>query len=503
MRYSVLGSFALIFGVTTANAAWHEASSDHFVIYSEQDEALVRRFSQRLEHFHAAMAHVHARKQAKPGPSNRVTIFVVPSTTRVGKVTGLRRVAGVYRARAGSSVAVIPEVRGGATSRLTGETVLYHEYAHHFMHGLTTRALPRWFTEGFAEFFAGVRFNDDGSVTLGAPANHRALELIYATKVPMRTLLDFDGGYRKDKVGFDQFYVQSWMLFHYLQMGQERAGQLVKYQRQMASGSSALEAAQSVFGDFGELERSTVMYAKRRTLSAMVVPATALEIGPIVVRELRPGEAAMMPTVIESHWGVSREEALSLLPQARKVAGQHARDPAVLAALAEAEVDAGNDDAAIAAADAALAIDPQQLKALIWKGYALANKIESGALPKESWADVRAQFIKANAIENDHPVPLIEFYLSYTRQGEQPTKNSVEGLEWAMALAPFDQSLRWLVAQQMVRDSRLEDAARTLGPLAYSPHPSEQTEAALKLLAEVEGKLKAGVQPAQPAVQAQ
>lgn len=245
------------------------------------------------------------------------------------------------------------------------------------------------------------------------------------------------------------------------------------------------------------------MYAKRRTLSAMVVPATALEIGPIVVRELRPGEAAMMPTVIESHWGVSREEALSLLPQARKVAGQHARDPAVLAALAEAEVDAGNDDAAIAAADAALAIDPQQLKALIWKGYALANKIESGALPKESWADVRAQFIKANAIENDHPVPLIEFYLSYTRQGEQPTKNSVEGLEWAMALAPFDQSLRWLVAQQMVRDSRLEDAARTLGPLAYSPHPSEQTEAALKLLAEVEGKLKAGVQPAQPAVQAQ
>jgi len=497
MRYWVLGVLALASGAATAaNGTWYEASSDHFVVYSEQDEALVRRFSERLERFHAAMAYVYAKKQAKPGPSNRVTIFVVPSTTKVGRVTGRRRVAGVYRARAGSSVAVVAEVHSGSTSTLTGEFVLYHEYAHHFMYGLTPRALPRWFTEGFAEFFAGVRFNDDDSITLGAPANHLALDLIYAPKVPIRTLLDFDGGYRKDKVGYDQFYAQSWMLFHYLQMGEERAGQLAKYQRQLASGSSALEAAQSVFGDLGKLERDTVTYAKRRTLSAMVVPAQALDIGPVVVRELRPGEAAMMPTMIESNWGVSREEALSLLPQARKVAERHAKDPAVLSALAEAEVDAGNNDAAIAAADAALALDSQQLKALIWKGHALVKKIESGALPKEAWADVREQFIKANAIENDHPVPLMEFYLSYVKQGQTPTKNSVEGLEWAMALAPFDQDLRWLVAQQMVRDSRLEEAVQTLGPLAYNPHPSEQTEAALKLLTEVQGKLKASAEPA-------
>ena len=97
MRYWVLGVLALASGAATAaNARWYEASSDHFVVYSEQDEALVRRFSERLERFHAAMAYVYAKKQAKPGPSNRVTIFVVPSTTRVGRVTGRRRVAGVY-----------------------------------------------------------------------------------------------------------------------------------------------------------------------------------------------------------------------------------------------------------------------------------------------------------------------------------------------------------------------------------------------------------------------
>lgn len=175
----------------------------------------------------------------------------------------------------------------------------------------------------------------------------------------------------------------------------------------------------------------------------------------------------------------------------------------MLAALAEAEFDAGNDDAAIAAADRTLVIDPKQITAHIQKGYALARKVESGALPKEAWQDVRAQFIKANAVENDHPVPLVQFYLSYIKQGEQPTKNPIAGLEWAMELAPFDHSLRWLVAQQMVTDERFKDAVQTLGPLAYSPHPGEQTEAALKLLAEVEAKMKPGKESAPPSLQAE
>jgi cytochrome c-type biogenesis protein CcmH/NrfG len=229
---------------------------------------------------------------------------------------------------------------------------------------------------------------------------------------------------------------------------------------------------------------------KRRRLSALLVPGTALDTGPIIVRVLRPGEAEMMPTMMESRVGVDHDEAVALVPEARRVAALYPQDPAVLSALAEAEFDAGNDDAAIAAADAAIAIDPKQINSQIQKGYALAHKVESGALPKEAWKDVRAQFIKANAVENDHPIPLVEFYLTYVKQGEPPTKNSIAGLEWAMQLAPFDSSVRWLAARQMVDDERYAEAVRTLGPLAYSPHPGEHTEAALKLLQDVESKLE-------------
>jgi len=221
------------------------------------------------------------------------------------------------------------------------------------------------------------------------------------------------------------------------------------------------------------------------------------------VRELRKGEAEMLPIRIESKVGVSREEALELVPDARAVAARYPDDPAVLSALAEAEFDAGNDDAAIAAADRAVAIDPKQINAHIQKGYALAHKVESGALPKESWRDVRAQFIKANGVEHDHPIPLVQFYLTYRKEGERPSQNAIEGLEWAMQLAPFDGSLRWLVAQQMVSDERYQQAAQTLVPLAYSPHPGEHTDKARKLLQDVQARLESKPEPSADSGKAQ
>ncbi|HEY6643329.1 hypothetical protein [Povalibacter sp.] len=506
MRYIALGCASLFLWVATAKAEWLEVSGDHFVIYSDQSEKVVTRFAERLERFHGAMAHLFVKSQNKPGPSNRVTVFVVSSSAKVRKVTGTqnRFVSGIYIPRAGSSVAVIPRIGGASTYELSGETILYHEYAHHFMiAGLTDRTYPRWFTEGFAEFFAGVRFKDDGSVLLGAPATHRFAELVYAPEVPILRFLDFDGGASEKKFTYDSFYGQSWLLFHYLQMGSGRKGQLSEYQRLLATGRSALQAAEGAFGDFTQLEKDMDAYMRQRRINVINIDGAGLTIAPITVRKLRPGEAAMMPIMIESKVGVSREEALGLVPDARKVAALHRDDPAVLSALAEAEFDAGNDDAAIAAADAALAIDPKNINAHLQKGYALANKVESGVLPKESWKDVRGQFIKANAAENDHPVPLVRFYLSYLNQGERPTENAIDGLEWAMQLAPFDASLRWLVAQQMISDERYQDAIQVLGPLAYSPHPGEYTDVARELLKKVEAELDEGqrASPVSPAVE--
>src|SRR5262245_17044370 len=250
MRHIALGVLSLLLIAVTANADWLEASSDHFVIYADQKENALQDFAERLERFDAAMAQVFAKTQKTPGPSNRVTVFVVPSAAKVRKVLGTkdRFLAGMYLPRAGASVAVIPRLRGAASEQMSGETILYHEYAHHFMATLTTRAYPRWFTEGFAEFFANAQFSDDGSVLLGAAANYRAPELLDAPRVPMEKFLSFDGGASDTRSAYTSFYGQSWLLFHYLLMAPEREGQWANYQRLLASGGSAIEAAEGAFG---------------------------------------------------------------------------------------------------------------------------------------------------------------------------------------------------------------------------------------------------------------
>jgi tetratricopeptide (TPR) repeat protein len=493
MRRFATGSLLLLLFSATANAAWLEAGSDHFVIYGDQNEKAIQGFAERLELFHAAMAHLFGRQEKPPSPSNRVTIFVVPSQGKVREVVAAdnRYLAGIYLPRAGAAIAVVPKLKSTSSSyEISGETVLLHEYAHHFMSGLTARTYPRWFVEGFAEFFAGAKFRPDGSIGLGAPPMHRAAELALAREVPIRKLLSFDGGAGDAKSRYDSFYGQSWVLFHYLQFAPERVGQLEKYQQLLATGDTALEAAEGAFGDLDRLEKDMDDYAGRKRLNILVIDRKHLDTGAITVRPLRPGEAEVMPVVMRSKVGVTPEQALKLVPEARRVATKYPDDPAVLAALSEAEFDAGFNDAAIAAADRALAIDPNRINAHIQKGYALFARAQSDGMPPESWKEARLQFVKANKVEHDHPIPLVRFYLSYLEQGEPPTRNAVSGLEWAMQLAPFDPLLRWMVVQQMVRDERLEEAAQTIAPLAYSPHPGEHTDQARQLLRDIEARIE-------------
>lgn len=499
MQRRLLAFVALLSIAGSADAEWLEASSDHFVIYGNLGEKSIREFAERLERFHAGMSVILRRPQAKPSPSNRVSIYVVGSEAKVRQVVGTdnRYMAGVYLPRAGASIAIVPKLKGsGSQYDLSGETVLYHEYAHHFMWNLTARSFPRWFSEGFAEYFAGVKFKSDGSVVFGAPATHRAAELYFSRDVPIRTLLEFDGGASEKRKGYDSFYGQSWVLFHYLRTAPERAGQLEKYQQLLGTGDTALQAAEGAFGDLDQLDKDMLAYLERRKVTTIVVNSTALGTGAVAVRALRPGEAEMMPVVLQSKAGVTHDEAVAGLPEARRIAAEHPSDPAVLAALAEAEFDAGNDDEAIVAADRAIALDPAQVNAYVQKGYALSRKVSHSQQPGASWKDVRSWWVKANKVEHDHPIPLVQYYLAFLDSGERPSATAVEGLKWAMQLAPFDLQVRWLVANQMILDDRYEDAATVLAPLAYSPHPGEHTDRARRLLQEVEAKAQGGAIPA-------
>ena len=476
-----------------AHAAWHEVSSDHFVVYADSSEANLRRFSEQLERYHSAMAYLTQLNDAVPSPSNRVTIYVVGSEGEVRKLMGgkNRNVAGFYRPRAGGSLAVIPSVSSKNSGDLVNFSmaILLHEYAHHFLITNSSFAVPRWAAEGAAEFFAAASFGADGSVRLGRPSDHRAAELAFAKDVTATDLLDPELYEKRRGKGqpYDAFYGKAWLLYHYLSFEPARKGQLRAYYDALSKGQPLREAGAAVFGDFKQLEKELDAYAQRPKLFAYTLKPALLSTGKITLRPLRPGEVAILPVRQRSRVGVSKETAPAVLKDARAVAAKFGSDPAVQAALAEAEFDAGNDREAIAAADAAILIDPGQANAYIQKGYALLRRAADSGDAKAFQA-ARAPFLALNKLENDHPLPLLYFYLTYARQGQKPPANAVLGLERASQLAPFDFGLRMTVAMQQVRDGLHDAALANLTPVALNPHGGGLAEFARKTIERIKSE---------------
>lgn len=475
---------------TGAWAKWHEASSEHFVVYADDSAADIQRFAEQLERYHKAMDYVIAGDYPKPSPSNRVTVYVVRDEAEVRRLAGKdssRWLSGFYVPRAGGSISIIPKVNAARGDTNEKMLTLLHEYAHHFILGSLPTGLPRWLSEGAAEFYASAKFETDGSVSIGLPAYHRGYELYNARDVTVRDLLDPDS-YEKRKRDniYDAFYGKSWLLYHYLTFEPTRKGQLLTYQRKLIEGMSLVEAGRQAFGDFDMLEKELDRYLSKR-LSAYKLKAEYVAPGAVAVRALRDGEAAIMPVRIRSKRGVNRETAQPVLVDARAVAARYPSDPSVLAALAEAEYDAGHDKEAIAAADKAIAGDPKEVNAYVQKGFALFRIAENADDKAVAYREARKPFVALNKLENDHPLPLIYYYRSYAEQGKPP-ELAVRGLEQAVGLAPFDMGLRFQLARQYIRDQKLKEARLMLQPVAYNPHGGGLTKLAQALI----GKIDAG-----------
>ncbi len=499
-------ALAPILALTLAHpalAAWHEASSDNFVIYADDKPANLQRYAENLERYHAAMALLLGRTIDKPSPSSRVVIYAVGSQRDVRALLNgrSRRVAGFYIPRAGASRAFVQDLAnendGDYPSFST--VVLLHEYAHHFLMSASNFAMPRWLNEGAAEFFAATSFRKDGSVMMGRAAQHRVRELVYGDTLTVRSLLAADARGDTAQGGPNSFYGYSWLLYHYLTFRQERAGQLDNYQRALMAGKSSLEAGETAFGDLDKLNSEVRAYLRSGKTMTFVIPPDRIRIGPVTVRALPEGEAAMMDVTIRSQRGVNAEQAAELVIEARTIAARYPDDPGALTALAEAEYDAGHDDAAIAAADQALARDPTRVNAYVQKGFALFRQATKAENRAAAYARAMQPFEALNALENDHPLPLIYYYRSFTRRGARPPENAKAALERAAQLAPFDTGLKLNAALMLLGEGKIALARTLLQPVAVNPHGGRMAINAQQLIEKLaavpEGTVIAG--PAQ------
>jgi len=474
----------LVLSATTlAHASWHEASSKHFVIYADDKPERLREFAIKLEKFDQAVRSARSMQDHSPGQGNRLTVFVVASISEVQKISQMndRDLAGFYTGRATGSIAFVPRKAGdGSKWSLDPENIFFHEYAHHLMMQELSRPYPEWLVEGFAEFMSTAIFERDGSVGLGAPALHRAYSLLEGAQIPIAALLA--GNYGKlDSEGRASLYARGWLLAHYLTFEPKRGGQLETYLDGIAKGDEPLKAAETAFGDLRQLERDVDSYLKRRKMSYLSVPAAKAQPGRIDIRPLSEGAAAIIPLRMRSKRGVDKDSSAPLAEQIRSVGRKYPDDAMVQVTLAEAEYDAGNLDAALAAADRALKADPKSTEAMIYKGRVMMAKGEKSGEDVD-WKEARRWFLAANKLDTEDPEPLMLYYQTFVWQGERPTANALSALHYASRLAPQDGGLRMTSAIAYLNERKLDEARLEIAPIAYDPHGGEFAAAARRML---------------------
>jgi tetratricopeptide (TPR) repeat protein len=464
---------AAAFAAAPAQAAWMEASSPHFLIYADMSEAQLRTYAERLEHYDRALRLLTRLSDEQVGGGNRVTLYVLPRLAALQELAGSASVGGFYRPSAQGSTIFMPRRIGdGSEQDLDANQVLFHEYAHHILLSSDHDYYPGWVTEGMAEFLMTARVNDDGGVVIGWPNAARTYSVMAVRRMSARDLLSSDER-RLGPEETDQKYSRGWLLIHYLLLGTDRVGQFDTYIRLVGTGMPSLQAGTQAFGDLSRLDRDLDHYVSQPRFRTVTLNTGQAPRAQVAIRQLRPGEAAMMPTRILSVHGVDRPAALRLVEPARRVATAYPADPWVQRALAEVEYDAGNDDAAEAAASRALAIDPNSVMALLYKGRVRMRRAMATPAPgasAEAWREARSWFLRANRLDPNYALPLTLFYDSFGQAGQAPPQNAIDGLLRAVELVPQDPNLRIRVAMEMLRQNNLQGMRRALAPVAYNPH---------------------------------
>lgn len=459
-----------LFCAVPARAEWREASSTHFLVYGDVSAAKIREYSERLEHYDSALRLITGQAETDGSSRNRVSVYLMPSLGDLRKLytggSGNSTVGGFYIPSFEGSRAFMPA--DASSFGVSAQAVMFHEYAHHILLSSATEYYPRWLSEGMAEFFMVSRLNRDGSITIGLPNEDRAYALTAFSRMRASELLASDA--RKLSVfDEDQLYATGWLMTHYLLLGGERDGQLIQYVARLNKGEPWAEAAKAVFGDLGKLDQDLERYRRTRTLKVFTIPADKLSTGKIEVRELSPGAAAIMPYRIRSARGVDEKMASALVAEARPVAASYPSDAFVQRAMAEIEYDAKNNAEAEAAADRALALDPNMVTAMVYKGRVLARRAAESKQSKD-WVNARSWFLKANRADPDSALPLVLYYDSFLRAGETPSKAATTAIMRAIQLVPQAPEVRFRAGRQLVVEKDVELAQKVLAPVLFSSH---------------------------------
>ena len=490
MRFFALisAAFAAIFAVPVSAADWHLAETEHFTIYSRDSKSSTEEFARELERLDEVLRIISGvgPDDGSLPPSSKVVVFRFGQLKDMAALAGApgSGIGGFFIPRASGSYAFVPRRENTSYDRsnqgrvsgmsLDPKAVLFHEYVHYFMYQHRNAPYPAWYREGFAEVFSTLRSEGDRFVIGDAPS-WRSLEIM-AVDIDLEEM--FAPPEKPNRYRVARTYGHGWLLSSLLNFTPERRPQITDYVTRLARGEDRIEAAKASFGDLDVLEKELDAY-RRSAAKVLKIKYMNPEEPEVSIRPLREDEEARIDLMIESKVGVDEKAAAKQLPKARALAAQFPQSVPVLMAATEVEFDNKNYAEAEALAQRVLALDPKMTEAAIYfANSALMRSQDDPAM----MATARERFIAANAMENDHPVPLYGYYLTYVLSDEEAPSSAKAALESAYQYAPFDTGIRTSLVHMFLLEDEVGIAKALLNPLIQTGHGTREARCLARAL---------------------
>jgi hypothetical protein len=469
---------------TTARAAWHEATSNHFIVYSEGTQQDASDFAAKLERFNFVLRTMRP-PPAGTNPGLRLRVFLLRNQNAVQEFVG--GAAGYYVPDARGLMLVGTRVREGMSNDIRSgrniveidpESVLFHEYTHHYTFQYFPAAYPVWYSEGYAEFWGSTRILDHDVVEVGLPANHRFSTFQDLGWLPLNRVLAAHNYSEAPGENVYLLYAEGWLIVRYLFDHPERQAQINEYLRLVNQGVEFSEAARRAIPDMGAFDSALNAYSGGGRFSLVRLPFRTIDVGPITVRDLRPAEEALLSDEIRVSQGYRQRDAAQYASEIRGRANRFPDDPFAIRLVMESQFLAGNNAEAVTAADHLLAIEPTNARALMTKGLVqMTALVAAHSNDQTAWNAARQFLVRAKNAARQDPVVLSAYYHSFRMQNVVPPEDAQNALYDAMELAPSDDDLRYELARDYEARNMIPEAIAIIRPVAYQvPYRANESE---------------------------
>ncbi len=289
---------------------WLSCKSDHFTLYGNAGQSDLVATATRLEQFRHALVMLSGLRSVKSSIPVHVFVFkdqAAFSPFSLVYQSKRQELGGYFMSREDAIyLAVDAEV----------DDVIYHEYAHFFLHN-NLPDIPLWFNEGFAEYFSSFAY-EKNSIDIGLPNRENIPILRDMTWMTFQQLFTVENLFQESNdLKRRLFYAQSWALVHFLLHAHSetwRLTELSQFITLLAKGTRPLDALQSVYQvDAQLLDKEVNEYITRYLLNSIRINSktfyqpTISEVKPMAVDEVNFRLGDLLAHQGEERWAEARE----------------------------------------------------------------------------------------------------------------------------------------------------------------------------------------------------